>query len=285
MTQLVRKTDDEAGALVRLGFEELRGFTESIGHDGARHRGAGVRLRPRRAGRSSSCTTRSPAASSARSAARPRAAGRGAADAGRAPPAARAPAVGDAARRPRDLRPQRPGRRPARARGQPAAPADGGPRRRPPRPAASGRAGRGVPGRDAAARRLPPRPHGVRARLAPRRPRGLRHAARPRPRLHARLRPLQHRPPHLRERALAVRPARGASSPSGRSRSRRSRSSAHSMGGLVVAQRLPLRGARGGGVGRERPPRDLARLAAHGRAARAGRALAELGLHGCPRRA
>ena len=31
MTQLVRKTDDEAGALVRLGFEELRGFTESIG--------------------------------------------------------------------------------------------------------------------------------------------------------------------------------------------------------------------------------------------------------------
>jgi pimeloyl-ACP methyl ester carboxylesterase len=31
MTQLVRKTDDEAGALVRLGFEELRGFTESVG--------------------------------------------------------------------------------------------------------------------------------------------------------------------------------------------------------------------------------------------------------------
>jgi pimeloyl-ACP methyl ester carboxylesterase len=31
MTQLVRKTDDEAGVLVRLGFEELRGFTESIG--------------------------------------------------------------------------------------------------------------------------------------------------------------------------------------------------------------------------------------------------------------
>jgi pimeloyl-ACP methyl ester carboxylesterase len=31
MTQLVRKTEDEAGALVRLGFEELRGFTESIG--------------------------------------------------------------------------------------------------------------------------------------------------------------------------------------------------------------------------------------------------------------
>jgi pimeloyl-ACP methyl ester carboxylesterase len=31
MTQLVRKTDDEAGALVRLGCEELRGFTESIG--------------------------------------------------------------------------------------------------------------------------------------------------------------------------------------------------------------------------------------------------------------
>ena len=31
MTQLARKTDDEAGALVRLGFEELRGFTESIG--------------------------------------------------------------------------------------------------------------------------------------------------------------------------------------------------------------------------------------------------------------
>ena len=31
MTQLVRKTDDEAGALVRLGFEELRGLTESVG--------------------------------------------------------------------------------------------------------------------------------------------------------------------------------------------------------------------------------------------------------------
>jgi len=31
MTQLVRKTDDEAAALVRLGFEELRGFTESVG--------------------------------------------------------------------------------------------------------------------------------------------------------------------------------------------------------------------------------------------------------------
>ena len=31
MTQLVRKTDDEAGALVRLGFDELRGFTESVG--------------------------------------------------------------------------------------------------------------------------------------------------------------------------------------------------------------------------------------------------------------
>ena len=31
MTQLVRKTEDEAGALARLGFEELRGFTESIG--------------------------------------------------------------------------------------------------------------------------------------------------------------------------------------------------------------------------------------------------------------
>jgi pimeloyl-ACP methyl ester carboxylesterase len=31
MTQLVRKTEDEAGALVRLGFEELRGFTESVG--------------------------------------------------------------------------------------------------------------------------------------------------------------------------------------------------------------------------------------------------------------
>jgi pimeloyl-ACP methyl ester carboxylesterase len=31
MTQLVRKTEDEAGALVRLGCEELRGFTESIG--------------------------------------------------------------------------------------------------------------------------------------------------------------------------------------------------------------------------------------------------------------
>jgi pimeloyl-ACP methyl ester carboxylesterase len=31
MTQLVRKTDDEAGALVRLGFEELGGFAQSIG--------------------------------------------------------------------------------------------------------------------------------------------------------------------------------------------------------------------------------------------------------------
>jgi pimeloyl-ACP methyl ester carboxylesterase len=31
MTQLVRKTEDEAGALVRLGFEELGGFAESIG--------------------------------------------------------------------------------------------------------------------------------------------------------------------------------------------------------------------------------------------------------------
>jgi pimeloyl-ACP methyl ester carboxylesterase len=31
MTQLVKRTDDEAAALARLGFEELRGFTESIG--------------------------------------------------------------------------------------------------------------------------------------------------------------------------------------------------------------------------------------------------------------
>jgi pimeloyl-ACP methyl ester carboxylesterase len=31
MTQLVRKTDDEAGALACLGFEELRGFIESVG--------------------------------------------------------------------------------------------------------------------------------------------------------------------------------------------------------------------------------------------------------------
>src|SRR3954447_16217832 len=31
MTQLVRKTEDETAALARLGFEELRGFTESIG--------------------------------------------------------------------------------------------------------------------------------------------------------------------------------------------------------------------------------------------------------------
>ena len=31
MTQLVRQQDDEAGALVRLGFDELRGFTDSVG--------------------------------------------------------------------------------------------------------------------------------------------------------------------------------------------------------------------------------------------------------------
>jgi pimeloyl-ACP methyl ester carboxylesterase len=31
MTQLVRRTEDEAAALARLGFEELRGFTESVG--------------------------------------------------------------------------------------------------------------------------------------------------------------------------------------------------------------------------------------------------------------
>src|SRR5215216_5739381 len=31
MTELVRRQDDEARALVRLGFEELRGFTDSIG--------------------------------------------------------------------------------------------------------------------------------------------------------------------------------------------------------------------------------------------------------------
>jgi pimeloyl-ACP methyl ester carboxylesterase len=31
MTQLVRKTDDEAVALARLGFDEIRGFTESVG--------------------------------------------------------------------------------------------------------------------------------------------------------------------------------------------------------------------------------------------------------------
>ena len=56
----------------------------------------------------------------------------------------------------------------------------------------------------------------------------------------------------------------------------------HSMGGLVVAQRLPHRRARRRGVGAPRPPRRLARLAAHGRAARAGRAHSGYGLGRLP---
>ena len=131
------------------------------------------------------------------------------------------------ARRPRPQRPlsatlpgglglavaQRPGRRPARARAQPAPGADVDPRRRPAGGARARRAGRAPTRTHAAARRLRPRPDGAtrsaggsaRARRAG----SLRRAAGARARLHAGLRPLQQRPPHLRERALARRPARG----------------------------------------------------------------------------
>jgi len=82
MTNLVRTTDDEAGALVRLGFEELRGFAESIGtterdiaartfgyvplgrpikflHDAAGD-GAGGGVRPRPHGRGARLAPRAP---------------------------------------------------------------------------------------------------------------------------------------------------------------------------------------------------------------------------------
>ena len=135
-----------------------------------------------------------------------------------------------------------------------------------------------LPGRHPAARRLRPRPDGQRGGLAARPapgPRALRHAARARARLHPGLRPLQQRPPHLRERALARRPARGH----GRrvaGRGRRGRARRALDGRARRAQRLPPRRQGRRRLGPARAPRDLARLAPPGRAARAGRPRREL---------
>ena len=101
--------------------------------------------------------------------------------------------------------------------------------------------------------------------------RHLRVAAGRRPRLHAGRRALQHRPPHLRERALALRAARGAGGVLARG-GRADRAGGALDGRARGAERLPLRRRRSGArwVG-PRAARGLARLAAHGRAARAGR--------------
>ena len=103
----------------------------------------------------------------------------------------------------------------------------------------------GLPRGHAAARGLRPRPDGDRVRLAPRPAAGrhLRVAARRRPRLHAGRRALQQRPPHLRERALAGRAARGAGG--GVARGGGADRAGRALDGRARgAQRLPLRGAR-----------------------------------------
>ena len=136
------------------------------------------------------------------------------------------------------------------------------------------------------ARRLPPRADGDGARLAPRRSASPTARASHRDaRRHAGLRPLQQRPPHLRERPLAGRPARARGRRvAGRGRGGRARRALDGRAGRP--QRLPPRRAGGGGVGRQGAARDLARLAAHGRAARAGRPLRRAtGSAGCRRRA
>ena len=240
MTNLVRTTDDEAGALVRLGFEELRGFTESIGTMERDIAARAFRYVP--AGRPiqfvHDTIARGVIGALGGAAS---VAGRGAHVARRPPPAPGAPAVGDAARRPRARGPQRPRRRPPRARRQPA---------RRSRWRCGSTACRSRRERAALAEAFPaatPRLvvflHGLMEsergwRLGARAGReDYGTPARARPRRHARLRPLQQRPPHLRERALAGRAARAPSSPSGRSRSRRSRSSATRWAGSSRAAR------------------------------------------------
>ena len=214
-------------------------------HDGARHRGPYLPLRPGWARRSSSSTTRSPAVSSARSAARPR------------PPAAAPQALVGRRPRPRGrCRPRSLAASASRSSTGSSATAWSATAARWQQPMSIRVDGLPVaPQRAELAEAFPaatPRLvvflHGlmaVRARVAPRRlgPRGLRHAARPRPRRHARLRPLQQRPPHLRERPLAGRAARGRRRRvAGRGRGGRARRPLDGRPGL--AQRLPLRRAR-----------------------------------------
>ena len=129
------------------------------------------------------------------------------------------------------------------------------------RPARRRRAGR-------QARRVRPRPVRDRRRLGARRRPDLRRAAARGARPHARLRPLQHRPPHLRERARAGRRARGArrGAPGRGDRARRPLD-----GRPGRAQRLPLRRARRPRVDAGPAPRRLPRLTAPRRPARARR--------------
>ena len=93
--------------------------------------------------------------------------------------------------------------------------------------------------------RLPPLRAGGPAR------RTLRRAAARRARLHAGLRPLQHRPAHLRQRPRARRAARGAWSRAGRCRVEELVLVGHSMGGLVARSACHY-GERDGRAGRPR---------------------------------
>ncbi|CAA9485037.1 MAG: FIG00998106: hypothetical protein, partial [uncultured Solirubrobacteraceae bacterium] len=129
-----------------------------------------------------------------------------------------------------------------------------------------------LPGRVPAGRGLPPWADGDGVLVVARRAGAVRRAPRARARLHAGVRPLQHRPPHLRERPVVRRPARR-----GRRRVAVRRADDRARrpldGRARPAQRVPPGSARGRGVGLRCRPRGLARLAAHGSAARAGGAL------------
>ncbi len=130
------------------------------------------------------------------------------------------------------------------------------------------------PAATAAHRRLRPRADDDRVLVGARRSRAVRRPPRARDRLHAGLRPLQQRPPHLGERPLAER-ADGAA-PGRLARGRRSdraRGAFHGRPG--GAQRLLSRGGGRRGVGATHQAQRLARHAAHGRAARAGGAHAQ----------
>ncbi len=274
MTNLVRQDSDEAGELARLGFDELGGLAQSIGTmeraiaaRAFRHVPAGRPIQLVHDAISRGVSGGLGAAASA--------AGRGAQTL--------------VERRPRGERPLSATPRGAlgiavvnglvgdrlEREGSAAAPADGGARRRPAGGARAARARPGLPGRQPAARGLPARADGERARLAPRWPRALRRAPAPRRRPDARLRPLQQRPPHLGERPLAGRPARAPGRRvAGRGRGGRARRPLD--GRARGPQRLPPRRARRRRLGRPGPARRLARLAAPGRTARAGGPLRRL---------
>ena len=131
------------------------------------------------------------------------------------------------------------------------------------------------PDADPAHRRLRPRADDDRVLVGARRSRALRRPPRARDRLHAGLRPLQQRPPHLGERPLAER-ADGASSwPPGPWTSSRSRSSGIPWAASWRAAPAVTRREDDADWARTHQAQRLARHAAHGRAARAGGARAE----------